>query len=154
MKKLGLLILFLSIISCATRYNLKIFQISPENQEEEDYLKEVWSTPLDFTVANKDSEIVWGKIQAFIAKYSSVKIQVATDYVVQTYNTEYGQFGYYVSRNPDVDETTFSIRCITEPEPEDPWDGGFDYSKQAELNAHILAYYALTNEIMTKFIKQ
>jgi len=54
------------------------------------YLKAVWSAPLDFTVPNREEEIVWGRIQSFIGKYSTVKIQVATDYVVQTYNTKYG----------------------------------------------------------------
>lgn len=130
------------------------YLITPETPDEKNYLKNVLATPLEFSVKNEEAEIIWGRIQSFIGKYSSVKIQIATAYVIQTYNTEYEEFGYYVTKTTGLSATTFSIRCITEPTPEDLWTGGYDYSKQAELNGHILAYYALTNEVMPKFIKR
>lgn len=154
-KSFIIILVLLSIINfyCRSGY-IKTFIIFPETQIEKDYIEKVWATPLEFRVPNNKEEIIWGRIQSFIGKYSSVKIQVATDYVVQTYNADYGQFGYYVTRTPDISETSFSIRCITNPKPEKLWSGEYDYSQQAELNAHILAHYALTNELMPKFIKQ
>lgn len=148
-----LVVLAITITSCRTTGYWRVFNISPETPEEKTYLESVWKTPLELKVTNEEAEVTWGRIQSFIGKYSTVKIQVATDYVIQTYNVEYEQFGYYVTKTPDVSDTTFSIRCVTEPTPPSLWEG-YDYSKQAELNAHILAFYALTGELMTKFIKQ
>jgi len=128
-----------------------LFDIPPETPEEEAYLENVWATPLDFLVPNEKAETVWARIQGFIGKYSTMKIQIATDYVVQTYNAEYEEFGYTATKTPDVTHTKFSVRCQT------VLTNSFsltDYSKQTELHGHILAYYAITGEVIPRFIKQ
>jgi len=154
-KALIFIIILLTPIGCARWGYLKIYQIPPETPEEEEYLQNVWETPIDFNISNKSELITWGRIQSWIGKYSTLKIQVATDFVVQTYGAEYGQFGYHATRTPDVTETRFSIRCLTIPKPEKEfWSVDYDYSKQADLNAHILAYFALTGEVNPRFIKQ
>lgn len=128
-----------------------MFDIPPETPEEEEYLKLVWATPLDFLVPNEKAETTWARIQGFIGKYSTKKIQIATDYVVQTYNAEYEEFGYTATRTPDVTHNKFSVRCQTVLIKSFHKD---DYSKQAELHGHILAFYAITGEVMPRFIKQ
>ena len=138
-------------LSCASIEYDPQFNIPPENPEEEAYLRLVWATPLDFLVSNEKAETAWARIQGFIGKYSTMKIQVATGYVVQTYNAEYEQFGYTATKTPDVTHTKFSVRCQT------ILTNSFtrtDYTKQAELHGHILAYYAITGEVMPRFIKQ
>jgi hypothetical protein len=32
------------------------------------------------------AETVWGRIQSFISKYSSMRIQISTEYTISTYN--------------------------------------------------------------------
>jgi hypothetical protein len=103
---------------------------------EKGWLKKVMSTPLIFSVPNEKAEIVWGRIQSFIGTFSPLKIQVATDYVIQTYS---GDFAYSATRTPGETETMFSVICSVEA-------GWFGNANKAELNSHILAYTALTGE--------
>lgn len=150
----AILLLYLSYLtwtSCTSIEYDPLFEIPPETPKEEEYLKLVWATPLDFLVSNEKAETAWARIQGFIGKYSTMKIQIATDYVVQTYNAEYEEFGYTATKTPDVTHTKFSVRCQTIS------IRSFhktDYSKQAELHGHILAYYAIKGDVMPKFIKQ
>lgn len=114
------------------------------------YVTRAKQTPLTFKVPKEKEEEVWGRIQSFIAKYSSMKIQIATDYVIETYNPskiEVGDpkwpganFGYGAVKTPMGDEVEFEVKCIS-GEP-----GGW-YKLCADKNAHYLAYYALTGEI-------
>jgi hypothetical protein len=131
-------------ISC---YVLREFQppiaITPE---ESDYLSKVNTTPLIFRAPKDQAQEVWGRINGWIGKYSSMKIQTASDYVVETYNpTDFASpYGYSASRSPLGNEYEFTIRYST--------SNPYYYKKQAELNAHVLAYYALTGEIIERFI--
>jgi hypothetical protein len=109
--------------------------------EEMSYLERVMKTPLVFTVRNEKAEIVWGRIQSYIGKYSPLKIQVAEDYVVQTYDS-WVYVSYRATRTPGETETEFSIKR---------WSKSFDAT---DRNAHILAYYALTGELMPRLIKR
>lgn len=74
-----------------------------------------------------------------------MKIQTATDFVLETYNppgTEV-KFGYSAIKTPMGDEVEFEVRCTC---------GNMFAGKQVSRNAHILAYYALTGEVNPKFI--
>jgi hypothetical protein len=114
---------------------------------EEEYLSKVMQAPLEFSIPKDKSEEVWGRIQSFIGRYSSMKIQVATDYVLQTYNPQESavDFGYYANRTPQGDEVGFEVRCIC---------GNMFSGKDRDRNAHILAHYAQTGEIIPRLISQ
>lgn len=117
----------------------------PPTQEEVDYLNKVMSTSLSFKVPKSKADEVWGRIQSFIGKYASMKIQTATDFVFETYNPPKGErkFGYSAIRTPMGNQDEFEVRCFSNTTL---------FIEQAERNAHILAYYALTGEINPKFI--
>lgn len=114
------------------------------------YVTKAKQTPLTFKVPKEKEEEVWGRIQSFIAKYSSMKIQIATDYIVETYNPlkiEVGDpkwpganFGYEAVKTPMGNEVEFEVKCST-------GDPSKYYERIANHNAHVLAYYALTGEI-------
>ena len=114
------------------------------------YVARANQTPLTFKVPKEKEEEVWGRIQSFIAKHSSMKIQIATDYVIETYNPlkielsdpEWpgANFGYEAIKTPMGDEVEFEVKCFS-GEP-----GGW-YKWCADKNAHYLAYYALTGEV-------
>lgn len=121
------------------------------------YVTKAKQTPLTFKVPKEKEEEVWGRIQSFIAKYSSMKIQIATDYVVETYTpleVKMGDpkwpganFGYEAVKTPMGDEVEFEVKCVTG----DP--SGY-CELMAGYNAHYLAHYALTGEIKEKAIKR
>jgi len=114
------------------------------------YVTRAEQSPLTFKVSKEREEEVWGRIQSFIAKYSSMKIQVATDYVIETYNPSKievrdpkwpgANFGYEAIKTPMGDEVEFEVKCVT-------GDPSKYYELIAGYNAHYLAHYALTGEI-------
>ena len=111
--------------------------------EEQAYLSEVMNMPLTFVVETGQADATWGRIQSFIGKYSSMKIQIATDYVFETYNPDMGQYGYKAIRTDLVEETEFTIRCFI---------GRGSIRDYSYLNAQILAYYAYSGLIYPRFI--
>lgn len=115
--------------------------------EETDYLSKINAMPLIFRVPKEQAEDAWGRIQSWISRYASMKIQTVSDYAIETYNPEQSaiDYGYRASRAPMGEETEFTITCFC---------GNFLYGKQVKINAHILAYYALTGEIMEQFISR
>lgn len=124
-----LLILFLS--ACVS---------TPESPEIQAYDKAVREQPRKFTMPTSEAEEAWSRAQQFIGTYSGYKIQVATDYVIQTYTGNSGvRYGYGVTRLLSGDTTTFDVR-------------GFSSSAlldgHARYNANILAYYMLTGKLM------
>lgn len=66
-----------------------------------------------------EAEAAWGRAQVAVNRYSNMKIQVATDYLVETYNPiDYGDFGCAVERSPISGErTSISARCVAHS----PW---------------------------------
>jgi len=117
----------------------------PATPEEAAYLERVMACPLIFVIPTDEAELAWGRIQGFLGKYSSMKIQTATDYVVETYNPAQSavDFGYSIVRTPVEEGVEIVIRCVT---------GNMFCRREADLNAHILAHYARAGEIMPKFI--
>ncbi len=89
--------------------------------------------PLQFAVPNKHAEIASGRAQSFVGRFGTMKLQVATDYVVPTYNPDgAGDYAYYGTRTPGRSVAVFDVGCQT---------GGTFEGEEARQNAHIFAYY-------------
>ncbi len=127
------------IMSCAPAI------IAPSNTEERIYLQNVESFPLKFIISKKEAPDAWGRAQSWVAQYSSMKIQVLSDYVIQTYNPEGLRYGYYVTKTPMGDDVEIKVEGIT---------GNMFNKDKAERNARILAYYIKTGKLIPKFISQ
>jgi len=112
---------------------------------ETSYMARVMAQPYAFEVPADQADEVWGRIQSFIGKYSSMKIQTATDFVIETYNPGNGivQFGYKAIKTNKGNVVEFSIGCFC---------GNMFSQKETEVNAHIFSLYAATGEIMDRFI--
>lgn len=93
-------------------------------------------TPLEFGVPKDESNAAWGRAQSFVGKYSGMKLQVATDFVLQTYNSIEGRAAYQVVRSPGVDKDIFTVNC-----------SNTIFYKEADANARILAHFIQTGEI-------
>jgi hypothetical protein len=117
------------------------------NPEEEAYLAAVRATPLVVSLPKDQADDGWGRAQSFVGKYSSMKVQVATDYVLQTFNPASPaiDFGYYITRTPLGDQVEFDVKCVA---------GNSFTRDSATLNAHVLAHYIQTGELNPKFIEQ
>lgn len=103
------------------------------------YLARVMATPLTFTVPKDKSDEVWGRINNFIAKYSTMKIQTASDYIIETYNPtdNINAWGYMANRMVKGDEVEISVTCTY----------AWGHKKTGTRNAQILALYAATGEL-------
>jgi len=131
----------------------KAFTILPETPREREYLDKVWETPTKFKVSSlEELESARGLAYIFLQQYSSVKVSVFAENVIQTYDPEYGQFGYQITFTREDLDNYISIQCLT-PKPTKASEE-YDYSMQAELNAHILAHYITIGTIWPKFIKK
>ena len=111
--------------------------------EEKDYIGRVTAHPLTFTVAKEDSDRLWAMAQAFIGKHSSMKIETISDYILETYNPYGTRYGYRIVRSPKGDDVEFEVTCL--------YDNEFTV-KSARQNAHILAHYLTTGEIIPRLI--
>jgi hypothetical protein len=97
--------------------------------------------PLKFTMPSEEADDAWARAQSYIGRFASLNIQTATDYVIQTYKPRGNRvdFGYSVTRAPMGEETQFTVRCTY----------GNRYSrKDARNNAHFLAHYIRTGELV------
>jgi hypothetical protein len=75
------------------------------SEEEITYLERAWGTPLVFTAPKEEAEEIWGRIQSFIGRYSSTKIRIVTDYVIETYEPiGFFDYGYHAVRTPKGDD--------------------------------------------------
>jgi len=131
MRKIIILISIFALQGCMTTSNL--------TSQQQNYLDKAMNQPLTFTVDSAHVEKAWGWAQSYIAKYSSMKIQNATDYVIQTYNPGMhdAMYGYKVVKTDIQDKYELTVNCFT---------GNVFTAKAAEKNAHILAYYLKTGE--------
>lgn len=113
--------------------------------EEQAVLDQAIAFPLDFTVPNSDAEMAWGRAQSFIGRFSSMKLQTVTDYVIQTYNPSSSgvAYGYYVTKTPLGDSMQFVVQCNT---------GNLFAMRDAVNNAHVLAYYMKTGELVNPIL--
>jgi hypothetical protein len=123
------------LTGCATTSMLKL------TPEEQTYLEKAKAFPLEFTIPKSEADEAWGRAQSFIGRFSSMKLQTVTDFVIQTYNPGSGDvdFGYYVTKTPMGDKVQITVQCNT---------GNMFAGADANTNAHILAYYIKTGELV------
>lgn len=135
---------FMAICVFLTGCTTTLVDLTPEEQV---YVDAVNAMDTTFTVPKAEEEVTWGRIQSFIGKYSSMKIQTASDYIIETYNPSSGDmdYGYSAVRTPMGDEVEFTVRCVC---------GNMFAGKSAAQNARVLAYYAKTGELNPAFIHQ
>ena len=92
--------------------------------------------PLRFTVPSREAEIAWERALAFVGRFSSMNLQVATDYLIETYKPDSaGEFGYAAARASGIAYSLFEVNCQA---------GGALGADKAQQNAHIFAYYVRT----------
>ena len=118
----------------------------PNTSDEVEYMNEVMNTSLEVTVSSAEANDAWGRAQSFVGKYSNMKIQIATDFVIQTYNPEAfsEKYGYYIVKTKNDDGNySFQVECT---------GNGIFSNKDKLANQQILAYYIKTNKIMPKFV--
>lgn len=133
---------------CASNLVMKTEQLS---EAQKSYLAKAMAQPLEFDSDKSKSDEIWGRATEFVANHSSMKIQIATDFLIETYNptsTEtYGgtemAYGYKVSRRPIGSKVHISVTCVSTFHAM--------YLKELEAtrdrNAHILAYFLVTGEL-------
>jgi hypothetical protein len=110
------------------------------------YLSRVMAAPLTFTVPKDKSDEAWARVNSFIAKYSTMKIQTASEYIIETYNPidNFHAYGYTANRMTKGNEVEISVTGT--------WYWG--QKKTATRNAHILALYAVTGELDESLISR
>lgn len=143
MKKISPFLFFL-LIACAAP------QLAPEDQV---YLNRAMACPLIFIIEKDHIGEAWSRAQTWIAQYSDMKIQISTDYVIQTYNpTKMGaefiapvvKYGYSITSVLNSTSYTITVQCFSNT---------LIMSKAGiDRNSHILAYFIQTGEIKPQFI--
>lgn len=136
-----------AIVGACTVQNIMLDPPKGEGPEDAAYLKAAMATPLTFTVPAEKSEETWSRINSFISKHSSMKIQTASDYIIETYNPGAGQFAYSANRATRGDAAEFTVACVSGGPIVLYFKGFAHQEKQAEHNAHLLAYFAVTGEV-------
>lgn len=112
-----------------------------------DYWSKVNATELTVFIPEGEVGDAWGRAQSWVGKYSSMKVQIATDYIIQTFNPTYWpQYGYYLTKEPKEGGADISVECIA------LW--GIFSRKAKDKNAHILAYYIQTGTLPDFAIKE
>lgn len=131
-------ILVCSIFSIANQ------KLKPKEQE---YLDNAMNAELQFTLPPKEAKKAWKNIESFIKKYSSMKIKIADDNVIETLQPTAGmtRYGYRATKKQVGVEEEIAVACTY---------GNIYNREQANKNAHILAYYAQTGELMPKLIER
>lgn len=104
------------------------------------YLDAIKAQAWEFNLPKSESEPAWGRAQNFISKYSSMRIQVATDYVIETYDPSNGNvaFGYGVTRMMEGDSVAFTVRVSS---------GNMFAGAYRTMNGDILSYYIATGQL-------
>jgi hypothetical protein len=133
MKQLAIIILVLSLVACSTGKRMY------SGAALESIAKMRVDNP---TVYTKDNiEAAWARAQQFISICSSMKIQVATDYVIETYNPppRYPiSYGYQIFKEPVEGGYQIEVRCAA---------GVPGYEQEANNNAIVAAYYIRTGKL-------
>lgn len=111
------------------------------SEQEKGELAQAMYCPLIFDVSKAEADDAWGRAQTFVARFSTMKIQTATDYVLQTYNPAGSgiNYGYSISRTPMGENMEMEVQCLCD----NPFVG-----KDRDINAHIAAYYIRTGVLV------
>lgn len=147
MYKILLFLICVVLGGCAT-----LKEMTPE---EKAFMEKARQMPMSFSLPKSETD-PWGRAQSFVHKYSSMKLQTATDFVIDTYNPTASsmgaslQYAYTVSRAPIGDIYEYTVECRARG---NEWGLSLNQiSERCRENAHILAYYMKTGEIMPSCI--
>ena len=113
--------------------------------KEVEYLEKAMDAELQFKLPVDKANKAWKRIETFIKKFSSMKIKISDDTVIETLPPTRGmiRYGYRATQTPSGDEMEFAVACSF----------GNAYSReQANKNSHLLAYYAQTGELIAKLV--
>jgi hypothetical protein len=110
------------------------------------YIDKAMASPLDVNVGKNQIEDAWGRTQAFISKYSDMKLQTVSDYSIQTFNSyRIFMYGYTATKTPTKDGFTITVDCSSAASHTHSTEERILYA--VNLNAHILSYYVETGEL-------
>jgi hypothetical protein len=121
-------------------------QLTPE---EKSYLARVDSTQTTWKIPRANVEELRGKAQAYINRYSPMKVLTVTDYVINTDNPPIDSYGYFVTLEPTGDSVAVTIQGIYCAKSENATPEYHD----AVQNSRIMALYLQTGEIMPRYIR-
>lgn len=121
------LVFFLS--SCTT-YSFK--GTTPEAQE---YLNKAREFPLEFNISKEEEYNAWGRAQSFVGTYCPMKLQIISDFVIETYNPSENRYGYHIIKTPTNNKLQISVQCTP---------GEYASKEIANDYAHICAYFIKT----------
>jgi hypothetical protein len=150
MKKL--LFLLLALASCKAGYRVTEYYQSREEptQAHIKWLENMRTYNATFAIPADKAAEAWGRAQVFVSKYSSMKIQTVSDFVIETYNTPQMtmgdamsgnvKFAYTITKSPKQNDVEFTVECRSNG---GDGDGGFEYRRD---NEHFASYYIQTGE--------
>lgn len=104
--------------ACLTQEQLASLQTAwvqkiPLTAEEQGGLDTALATGSRVEIPKAQSEDAWGRANVWVSQNASMKIQVSSNFIVETYNPrEFAQFGYSVSRSPGKDTDVIEVRCM------------------------------------------
>ncbi|MFI5201253.1 MAG: hypothetical protein ACHQNE_02570 [Candidatus Kapaibacterium sp.] len=137
LKTIGIMALTALIAGCAPQQQL--------TKDQQAYLNRAMAHPIAFKLAKSDAEDAWGRANLYLAQNSSMKMQTASDLLLDTFNpTAIGQFGYSITRASIKDSVFFNVQC-NGFHGENSWLSPPE--KDENKNSHILALYIATGEI-------
>lgn len=111
---------------------------------------EVATFPLQFTLPASVSNEAWGRANKFVSEYGSMKLQLASDYLLQTYSPlGVDHYGYTIVRAPQGDSVEFTVTCVPPDQARD-----FAYRlESAASNARVAACYIATGRLYPTLVE-
>lgn len=118
------------------------------------YTDKVMSHPTTFTLPKTIAQDAWARANLFVAQHSDMKIQNATEFLIDTYNvTEVGSFGYTFTRTPVGDSVMFIVKCNHALAVKTSInDMMYHLIDRADFNEHVASYYMTTGQLMAELI--
>jgi hypothetical protein len=129
-------VLAFALAACMPMFSAPVWPVYDASQKA--YVARARTSPLSFKVPKADAAAAWGRVQYFVGTYASMKIQTATDYIVETYNpTSMYYFGYSAQRAPlgDSDQISLDVRMT-----------GYGADSMVLHNARIMSHFVRTAE--------
>jgi hypothetical protein len=114
----------------------------PVRPEDKADLDRAMRTPTTVFLDKDAAADAWGRAQSWVARFSSMKIQTVSDYVIATYNPPSTdvKFGYQITKTPEgSNSVSISVSCAT---------GNIFATGNCTKNSHIAAHYIKTGELL------
>jgi hypothetical protein len=125
-------------IGCLVFLDCTPYSLKGRTHADEEYLAAARQFPLEFNVSKNEEYNTWGRAQSYVGRYSKMRIQVVSDFVIHTYNPTDLNYGYYIVKTPTEDSMQISVQCVP---------GEYASVDIANDLAHICAYYVKTGNL-------